>query len=748
MNNAAKESTQDVKVIHHSGRLDTNTSPEFEKLVNPFLESEQFLVINLSQCPYLSSIGIRILLKSAKKMASKQGQLYLTGLTPAVSEVIEMAGLHKIFQIADNDETAINNIRHLQGISPEKPEWISGNQTFIFNQEGIDNATALIWKNDGIAGYNELGFSVGIGCPAETGFDFQTQSGLFVTTGNCAGYIPDNHNFEPEFRVSSEPEKTGIMVAEALSFGNKPSGRLELKGGDSISLKKLYDALGIFMQEISSKPNGIMMLVLVSRNEKTLSISFAILHNQDLFDVADMYGLAGFQNWKTEGKHPTYFNGITFLLSELTVISPDQQLNQILKSNLNIENILDIQILSQDQEFNHPLIWIFCSTGFSFAATGRLAIEAEPDVIIEPYMAFLMRRLYTDSARIKIEELHGGYSAKTYQVTSFDQEGRKMRPTVLKTAPRQVIMRESDRCRQYALPYIFNNSAVVLGAEYYDDTGALRYNFVGIGGEKSQLKWLTHYYHHADTELIESLYDKIFIEILKPWHGQPVKKTIYPYKDHDPTLTFFPGISKAASDLFSISPDEKHIRIDEINRPILNPYWFLKHEFVKRREHGFEYFSGICHGDLNMQNILLDENMNIYLIDFSETRPRSVISDYARLEAILLVDNAPVENAKDLEDYLEFIAKFYSSSKLSETTEAVYNGRHQEKVSRNIRLSLKLRKYALDSVGGNPDAVPYYLALLEWVLPIVCWTIPDQTKRLSMIVAALVSEQILNELNP
>ena len=38
-------------------------------------------------------------------------------------------------------------------------------------------------------------------------------------------------------------------------------------------------------------------------------------------------------------------------------------------------------------------------------------------------------------------------------------------------------------------------------------------------------------------------------------------------------------------------------------------------------------YTSICHGDLNMQYVLLDERENIYVIDFSETRPRNIVSD-------------------------------------------------------------------------------------------------------------------------
>jgi serine/threonine protein kinase len=284
----------------------------------------------------------------------------------------------------------------------------------------------------------------------------------------------------------------------------------------------------------------------------------------------------------------------------------------------------------------------------------------------------------------------------------------------------------------------------VLGAEFHGDTGALRYNFVGIGGESSQLKWLTDYYHKSDLAFLEPLFDKIFLHILKPWYGQPVSKTIYPFRDHNPTVTFFPHIYKTVGDLFSISADERYLTLPESDTPILNPYWFLKHEYNNRRDWSISYFTSICHGDLNMQNILLDENMNVYLIDFSETKPRSVISDFARLEAIFLIDNAPVENKTDMADYLHFISNFYSCKLLSEIPEISYSGKHSDKVLKNAALTVKMREYAFTSARGNADLVPYYIALLEWVLPVVCYySMPELQKRVSLVVSSILCEKIL-----
>ena len=727
-----------AKIVQPSGRLDTNSSTDFDNQIKPLLENERFLILDLSQCNYLSSTGIRVLLKAKKSLLAKQGELFITGILPEVYHVIEMVGMHNNFRFEENPEAARAAIERIQSNSAGTLEWTSVNSSFIFQPTGKEKDPGLIWKKRGIAGYNELGTSVGYGLPAEAGFENTDQPELFVTAGNVAAFVPSKPGEASDFRVSSEPCRAGILLSEAISFGGGPSGLMQIDEVKSLSLSQAAEAADSLKQLIDKERDELMLLVITDR-DTTASLTIALLNDQTLQRTFQLNPLHHLSALSDSGNK---FLGATFILGEWNVRNTMYSFPQLLNENLVIENIVDVQPLDPDKILKRPMMWVYLSKGSQDAETKRLVVETSADFKLEPYQDFLIRRLYTDCAKVKVEALHGGYTAQTFQVASYDTEGRKMRPTVLKMASRALITRESERCRQYALPYIFNNSAIVLGAEFYGEKGALRYNFVGIGGEESRLKWLTHYFLDSEMDVLGPVFDKIFRQILKPWYGQPVYGIIYPFKDHDPTLTFFPHIYQTVKELLSISPDEQYIRIEELDRLVLNPYWFLKHQFPARRHTWINYYSGICHGDLNMQNILLDENMNVYLIDFSETKPRSVISDFARLEAIFLVDHAPLEDKKDMTDYIEFITHFYESPLLFENKEIVYHGRHSEKVAKHAALAMKMREYAHTSVKGNQDPVPYYMALLEWVLPVVCYTLPLSHRRLSMIVSAILTEKV------
>lgn len=87
-------------VISVSGRLDTNTSPEFEQAVAPVLASSvSHIKLDCSALDYVSSSGLRQLLRIQKNIVQKKGVLRLVGLKPAIREVLDVTGFSVLFRI-------------------------------------------------------------------------------------------------------------------------------------------------------------------------------------------------------------------------------------------------------------------------------------------------------------------------------------------------------------------------------------------------------------------------------------------------------------------------------------------------------------------------------------------------------------------------------------------------------------------------------------------------------------------------
>lgn len=81
-----------------SGRLDTTTAPELEAFMEKELKDTQELVFDLTDLEYISSAGLRVLLKVQKYM-NKKGDFKLIHVSEVIEEIFEITGFSDILTI-------------------------------------------------------------------------------------------------------------------------------------------------------------------------------------------------------------------------------------------------------------------------------------------------------------------------------------------------------------------------------------------------------------------------------------------------------------------------------------------------------------------------------------------------------------------------------------------------------------------------------------------------------------------------
>lgn len=89
----AQEAGRAVAVL--DGRLDTATAAMTEAKLTEMLKRGG-LIADLSGVRYVSSAGLRVLLKAAKQAKEGQVPFAVVGLQPPVREVFEISGFDKI----------------------------------------------------------------------------------------------------------------------------------------------------------------------------------------------------------------------------------------------------------------------------------------------------------------------------------------------------------------------------------------------------------------------------------------------------------------------------------------------------------------------------------------------------------------------------------------------------------------------------------------------------------------------------
>lgn len=85
------------------GRLDSNTSPEFEKRLFELIEDgTKSLIVDFESLDYISSAGLRVLLKATKELQRSDGKIVLCSMKEYIKEVFEIAGFVSLFPIVSS----------------------------------------------------------------------------------------------------------------------------------------------------------------------------------------------------------------------------------------------------------------------------------------------------------------------------------------------------------------------------------------------------------------------------------------------------------------------------------------------------------------------------------------------------------------------------------------------------------------------------------------------------------------------
>lgn len=95
-----------------NGRLDSNTSPEFdEKIIESIENGTRFIVVDCKALDYITSAGLRILNKTAKKLKQLDGKIVLCSMEDYVKEVFEISGFDTFLPIVLDLEKALEKLK-------------------------------------------------------------------------------------------------------------------------------------------------------------------------------------------------------------------------------------------------------------------------------------------------------------------------------------------------------------------------------------------------------------------------------------------------------------------------------------------------------------------------------------------------------------------------------------------------------------------------------------------------------------
>ena len=99
----------DVLVVDLGGRLDTETSGDVsDRMVEIAQGDTKQIVLNLNGLEYVSSAGLRVILRTSKLLQAANGELKICHANDIVKQVLEISGFDTLLKIYESEKDAVS----------------------------------------------------------------------------------------------------------------------------------------------------------------------------------------------------------------------------------------------------------------------------------------------------------------------------------------------------------------------------------------------------------------------------------------------------------------------------------------------------------------------------------------------------------------------------------------------------------------------------------------------------------------
>jgi anti-anti-sigma factor len=110
-----RERESGVFVVSPAGSLDTNTCNILEKRLDMVLEgSTKAIVFDMEELDYISSMGVRVIVRARKALKDKDAYLVMMNLQPQIKKVFDIIKALPGHQVFSNVEELDNYLTRIQ----------------------------------------------------------------------------------------------------------------------------------------------------------------------------------------------------------------------------------------------------------------------------------------------------------------------------------------------------------------------------------------------------------------------------------------------------------------------------------------------------------------------------------------------------------------------------------------------------------------------------------------------------------
>lgn len=102
---------EDIKVVELIGDVDASTASGVQQEIMPLAQLNSKILLDMTQVPYMSSAGLRMLLSLYRQATAKDGKLVLVGLSEDLQDTMSVTGFLDFFTTGATLEAGLAELK-------------------------------------------------------------------------------------------------------------------------------------------------------------------------------------------------------------------------------------------------------------------------------------------------------------------------------------------------------------------------------------------------------------------------------------------------------------------------------------------------------------------------------------------------------------------------------------------------------------------------------------------------------------
>jgi len=211
-----QESIDEKIVLKISGRLDANHASYLDDKLSGLIQEGKYIIgLDLHEVAFLSSAGIRILVKQNKAFKKILGELYIANSSENVQSVLEMVGMSSLFapKVIEEKKVETKSVSSLEKhgfLFSKKESTENPNAKLHIQGNPLKLKSGTFTENDNHnLRLDKPFFGLGIGAFGDSFDDCRSRYGEFISLGEGIATLPSDETKTPDYMI-----KTGSLVPE------------------------------------------------------------------------------------------------------------------------------------------------------------------------------------------------------------------------------------------------------------------------------------------------------------------------------------------------------------------------------------------------------------------------------------------------------------------------------------------------------------------------------------------------------